>query len=107
MGEDPASTVYVRNKMRMAQEVGMISHEYRFASDVAPEDVLKMIDVLNDDDAVHGILVQLPLPPQFHIHAVLHRISPEKDVDGFHLYNVGGLVVGDAIFSPCTSLEVA
>jgi len=106
VGEDPASTVYVRNKVRVAQDVGMISHEYRFASNVAPEDVLKIIDVLNDDDAVHGILVQLPLPQQFNIHAVLHRISREKDVDGFHLYNVGGLVVGDAIFSPCTPYGV-
>lgn len=106
VGSDPASEVYVRNKMRAAEEVGVISKRFIFPEDVAQQAVLDLIDQLNDDPHVHGILVQLPLPPQFNIYSVLHRISPDKDVDGFHLYNVGGLVVGDTVFSPCTPYGV-
>lgn len=106
VGADPASQIYVRNKMKAAEEVGVISHLHEFPSDINPETVLKTIDDLNGDPSIHGILVQLPLPPQFNIYSVLHRIHPSKDVDGFHLYNVGGLVVGERVFSPCTPYGV-
>jgi methylenetetrahydrofolate dehydrogenase (NADP+)/methenyltetrahydrofolate cyclohydrolase len=106
VGENPASQVYVRNKVRAAEDVGLLSRQFAFNADVAPVEVLTLIDTLNTDPEIHGILVQLPLPPQFDIYSVLHRISPDKDVDGFHLYNVGGLVVGDTIFPPCTPYGV-
>jgi methylenetetrahydrofolate dehydrogenase (NADP+)/methenyltetrahydrofolate cyclohydrolase len=106
VGDNPASQVYVRNKVQASAEVGINARLYTFAADVETAKVLELIDRLNDDPAVHGILVQLPLPPQFNIYAVLHRISAVKDVDGFHLYNVGGLVVGDTIFPPCTPFGV-
>ncbi|UWU96038.1 bifunctional methylenetetrahydrofolate dehydrogenase/methenyltetrahydrofolate cyclohydrolase FolD [Bradyrhizobium sp. CB1015] len=106
IGDSHASQVYVRNKMRAAEDVGLLSRPFIFDRDVPVAIVLDLIDRLNQDPDVHGILVQLPLPPQFNIYTVLHRISPAKDVDGFHLYNVGGLVVGDTIFSPCTPFGV-
>lgn len=106
VGEDPASQLYVQKKIKASQDVGVSSRLYEFPSDVNPNEILQLIDQLNSDPNVHGILVQLPLPPQFNIHTVLHRISPDKDVDGFHLYNVGGLVVGDTVFSPCTPFGV-
>lgn len=106
VGDDPASHVYVQKKIKASQDVGVSSRLYEFASDVEPAEVLELIDQLNVDPNIHGILVQLPLPPQFNIHTILHRISPHKDVDGFHLYNVGGLVVGDTVFSPCTPFGV-
>jgi methylenetetrahydrofolate dehydrogenase (NADP+)/methenyltetrahydrofolate cyclohydrolase len=106
VGDSAPSRVYVRNKLRAAKEVGIIPQLFEFGRDVAPETVLSKIDELNADPRIHGILVQLPLPPQFGIFEVLHRISRDKDVDGFHLYNVGGLVVGDTIFPPCTPFGV-
>lgn len=106
VGDSAPSQVYVRKKLHAAQEVGIVAHLFEFAGDVAPETVLSRIDELNADPRIHGILVQLPLPPQFSIFEVLHRISRDKDVDGFHLYNVGGLVVGDTIFPPCTPFGV-
>jgi len=106
IGDDPASRIYVRNKIRAAEEVGLISRLYEFEYDADPETVLELIDKLNNDPSIHGILVQLPLPPRFNIYSVLHRIDPNKDVDGFHLYNVGGLVVGEKVFSPCTPFGV-
>lgn len=106
IGEDPASRIYVHNKIKAAEDVGVISRLYEFPSDADPEDVLRLIDGLNADSLIDGILVQLPLPPQFDIYSVLHRIHPGKDVDGFHLYNVGGLVVGERVFSPCTPYGV-
>lgn len=106
VGEDPASHVYVRNKVSAAQESGLISHRFNFDREVQPQKILSLIDQLNANPDMHGILVQLPLPPQFDIYAVLHRISPDKDVDAFHLYNVGGLVVGETVFSPCTPYGV-
>nr|WP_246226372.1 tetrahydrofolate dehydrogenase/cyclohydrolase catalytic domain-containing protein [Chelativorans xinjiangense] len=98
--------MYVRNKIRAAEDVGVISRLFEFPSEAPPESVLGLIDSLNDNPLIHGILVQLPLPPQFNIYSVLHRILPAKDVDGFHLYNVGGLVVGERVFSPCTPYGV-
>ena len=95
VGDDPASAVYVRNKMRAAAEVGIDFFRSEFAPDASPLCVLELISELNIRDDVHGILVQLPLPPQFSILKILRAISVDKDVDGFHLYNVGGLVVGE------------
>lgn len=106
VGDDQASRIYVRNKIRAAEEVGVISRLHEFPAHADPNAVLHLIDHLNADPKVHGILVQLPLPPQFNIYSVLHRIDPNKDVDGFHLYNVGGLVVGERVFSPCTPFGV-
>jgi len=106
VGDSAPSRVYVRKKLQAAKEVGIVPQLFEYPRDVAPETVLAKIDELNADPRIHGILVQLPLPPQFSIFEVLHRISRDKDVDGFHLYNVGGLVVGDTIFPPCTPFGV-
>ncbi len=106
VGDDPASAIYVRNKMRACAEVGIRSFRYDFPREVDPQVVIATIEKLNADPEVHGILVQLPLPPHFAIARVLRTISAQKDVDGFHLYNVGGLVVGDTVFPPCTPYGV-
>jgi methylenetetrahydrofolate dehydrogenase (NADP+)/methenyltetrahydrofolate cyclohydrolase len=106
VGANPASAVYVRNKIKACEEVGIHSLRYDFPADAQPKEVLTLIEELNGRDDVHGILVQLPLPPQFSISEILQTISPDKDVDGFHLYNVGGLVVGDTVFPPCTPYGV-
>jgi methylenetetrahydrofolate dehydrogenase (NADP+)/methenyltetrahydrofolate cyclohydrolase len=106
VGDNPASRLYVRNKIRACDEVGITSFRFDFPQAVAPDEVLALIGTLNRRPDVHGILVQLPLPPQFAIGEVLRAISPDKDVDGFHLYNVGGLVVGDTVFPPCTPYGV-
>ena len=106
VGANPASAVYVRNKMRACEEVGIRSFRYDFPEDVAPAKVLDLIRELNARKDTHGILVQLPLPPHFSISQILQTISADKDVDGFHLYNVGGLVVGDTVFPPCTPYGV-
>jgi methylenetetrahydrofolate dehydrogenase (NADP+) / methenyltetrahydrofolate cyclohydrolase len=106
VGANPASAVYVRNKIRACQEVGIASFKFEYPEDVAPEVVLQKIETLNADPGVHGILVQLPLPPQFDIRTILHAIDSAKDVDGFHLYNVGGLVTGNAVYPPCTPYGV-
>jgi methylenetetrahydrofolate dehydrogenase (NADP+)/methenyltetrahydrofolate cyclohydrolase len=106
VGSNEASKVYVRNKIMAAKSVGLTSRLYEFPADADPETVQALIRDLNADTAVHGILVQLPLPPQFNIYEIVHEISPDKDVDGFHLYNVGGLVLGETVFPPCTPFGV-
>jgi len=106
IGDDPASRIYVANKIRACTDVGIRSSLIEYPKDVPADTLIDAIEQLNDDPATHGILVQLPLPPHHDVRAVLHTISVEKDVDGFHLYNVGGLVVGDTIFSPCTPFGV-
>jgi methylenetetrahydrofolate dehydrogenase (NADP+)/methenyltetrahydrofolate cyclohydrolase len=106
VGENPASQIYVRNKIRACEEVGIRSLRFAFP-DTAPLDlVIDRIKALNEDPTVHGILVQLPLPPTLDLAQVLGTISVDKDVDGFHLYNVGGLVVGNTVFPPCTPYGV-
>ncbi len=105
-GDNPASAVYVRNKVRACGEVGIRSKVLRFPDTVAEADLLDCIRELNDDPEIHGILVQLPIPPAISIRRVLETISADKDVDGFHLYNVGGLVLGDTVFPPCTPYGV-
>jgi methylenetetrahydrofolate dehydrogenase (NADP+)/methenyltetrahydrofolate cyclohydrolase len=106
IGDDPASKVYVRNKIRACGECGIQSFRFDYPRDVEPQVVLRKIAELNGDARVHGILVQLPLPPQFDMSQVLHAIAPDKDVDGFHLYNVGALVTGGTVFPPCTPYGV-
>ena len=106
VGTNPASLVYVRNKIRACADVGIRSFQYEFPVDAAPAAVIRRIAELNRRPDIHGILVQLPLPPHFSIVSVLSTISPDKDVDGFHLYNVGGLVIGDTVFPPCTPYGV-
>jgi methylenetetrahydrofolate dehydrogenase (NADP+)/methenyltetrahydrofolate cyclohydrolase len=106
VGADPASAVYVRNKVRACKEVGIQSFQYDFDATVAQQTVLDLIIELNGRADIHGILVQLPLPPHFAIAQILQTISVDKDVDGFHLYNVGGLVAGGTVFPPCTPYGV-
>jgi methylenetetrahydrofolate dehydrogenase (NADP+)/methenyltetrahydrofolate cyclohydrolase len=106
VGEDPASQVYVRNKLRDCAEVGIRSELIELPASTSEAALLERIDALNADAAVHGILIQLPLPPHVQIRKVLERISVDKDVDGFHLYNVGGLVTGHQVFPPCTPYGV-
>jgi methylenetetrahydrofolate dehydrogenase (NADP+)/methenyltetrahydrofolate cyclohydrolase len=106
VGSDPASTIYVKNKIRACADVGIRSFRFDYPIDVKQDEVVAKIAELNDDPAVHGILVQLPLPASFDMARILHTISADKDVDGFHLYNVGGLVVGGTVFPPCTPYGV-
>lgn len=106
VGDDPASHLYVGNKVKACASVGIKSHAYRYSRDVDTATVLAKINELNADPGVHGILVQLPLPSGVDMPRVISAISVQKDVDGFHLYNVGGLVVGNTIFSPCTPYGV-
>ncbi|MEO0952282.1 MAG: bifunctional methylenetetrahydrofolate dehydrogenase/methenyltetrahydrofolate cyclohydrolase FolD, partial [Pseudomonadota bacterium] len=104
VGDDPASQVYVRNKGRMAEAAGLVSNTHRLPADVPEADLLAIIDTLNADDSVHGILVQLPLPDHIDDRTVINRIDPDKDVDGFHTVNVGRLSIGLDGFVPCTPL---
>ncbi len=104
VGEDPASQVYVRSKGKMTVEVGMNSYEHKLEADTSEEDLLALIDRLNNDPAVHGILVQLPLPGHLNEDLVINSIDPAKDVDGFHISNVGLLGTGQKSMVPCTPL---
>ncbi|MGN7869866.1 bifunctional methylenetetrahydrofolate dehydrogenase/methenyltetrahydrofolate cyclohydrolase FolD [Paracoccus sp. 22332] len=104
VGEDPASQVYVRSKGRMTREVGMNSYEHRLPADTPQADLLALIDRLNADPAVNGILVQLPLPSHMDEFSVINAIDPAKDVDGFHILNVGRLATGQKAMVPCTPL---
>jgi methylenetetrahydrofolate dehydrogenase (NADP+)/methenyltetrahydrofolate cyclohydrolase len=104
VGDDPASAVYVRNKGKATIEAGMESFEYRLSADISEVDLLDLVDRLNADPAVDGILVQLPLPGHIDANKVLTSIDPDKDVDGFHPINVGRLVTGLDGFVPCTPL---
>jgi len=106
VGENPASQVYVRNKVSACEKAGFRSIRESYPADVEPAVVLGKIAALNADPAVHGILVQLPLPRQFDTDAVLDAIVPEKDVDGFHAENVGALMQGKPRFIPCTPYGV-
>ena len=102
VGDDPASEVYVRNKLLRAKEVGIRSLEYRLPDDASQAQVLDLLAQLNADASVNGVLVQLPLPAHIDEAAVIHAIDPVKDVDGFHRENVGGLVQGIEVLTPCT-----
>ena len=104
IGEDPASQVYVRNKKRRAESCGFHSVQHSVSADISQDEVLALIDELNNDDAIHGILVQLPLPDHLDEQLVTQAISPSKDVDGFHLINIGKLTAGHTAdaYVPCT-----
>jgi len=104
VGENPASQVYVRSKLKLARELGFNSIEHRLTAETSEQELLDLIRNLNADKDVHGILVQLPLPGHMNSEAVLATIAPEKDVDGFHVVNVGQLVIGKPTFVPCTPL---
>ena len=104
VGEDPASQVYVRSKGKQTLEVGMNSFEHKLDADTPEADLLALIDRLNNDPAVHGILVQLPLPGHMNSDLVINSIDPAKDVDGFHILNVGLLGTGQKSMVPCTPL---
>lgn len=104
VGEDPASQVYVRSKGKQTVEVGMNSYEHKLDVDTAEAELLALIEQLNNDPAVHGILVQLPLPGHLNEDLVINSIAPEKDVDGFHISNVGLLGTGQKSMVPCTPL---
>jgi len=106
VGENPASQVYVRNKVRACAEMGIHSEEHRFPASATTEEVLAKIEALNARAQIHGILVQLPLPAHIESRRLLESIATEKDVDGFGLYNVGGLVSGGTVFPPCTPYGV-
>jgi len=102
LGEDPASKAYVGNKEKTSKALGFYSVVHRIPTETTQEDLLKMIDDLNNDEDIHGILVQLPLPDHIHEKAVIDAIAVEKDVDGFHPINVGNLMIGDDCYIPCT-----
>jgi methylenetetrahydrofolate dehydrogenase (NADP+)/methenyltetrahydrofolate cyclohydrolase len=104
VGEDPASQVYVRNKNKATTEAGMQGFEHRLPADTTEADLLALVQQLNEDPAVNGILVQLPLPKQINEAAVIDAIHPDKDVDGFHVINAGRLWTGGAGTVPCTPL---
>jgi methylenetetrahydrofolate dehydrogenase (NADP+)/methenyltetrahydrofolate cyclohydrolase len=102
VGDDPASAVYVRNKNKICGELGFQSFEKKLSADTSEEKLLQLVGELNSNQDIHGILVQLPLPNQIDSEKILEAIDPKKDVDGFHPVNVGKLVVGNALLTPCT-----
>jgi methylenetetrahydrofolate dehydrogenase (NADP+) / methenyltetrahydrofolate cyclohydrolase len=104
VGEDPASAVYVRNKAKQTVEVGMASFEHKLAADTAQDDLIALVERLNADDAVDGILVQLPLPKHLDELAIISKIDPDKDVDGLHVVSAGRLVAGLPGMVSCTPL---
>jgi methylenetetrahydrofolate dehydrogenase (NADP+) / methenyltetrahydrofolate cyclohydrolase len=106
IGDNPASEVYVRHKTKACADMGIHSEKHEFAKDTSEQKVIDLIGRLNADPAIHGILVQLPLPSHFESRRLLEAIAVEKDVDGFNLYNVGALVAGDTVFPPCTPFGV-
>ena len=106
IGNDPASQVYVRNKERACEEVGFYSEKYTLPEDTTREQLLSLVDQLNESPAIHGILVQLPLPGHLDAEEVILRIDPRKDVDAFHPVNVGKIMIGNFDFLPCTPAGV-
>ena len=102
VGDDPASQIYVRNKGRKFEKLNCRSQTFNLPEDTDQQDILDLINQLNNDIDVHGILVQLPLPRHLNSTSILHAVSPEKDVDGFHPYNLGTLLEGNPNFIPCT-----
>ena len=102
VGEDPASLIYVRNKALASGAIGMHSEVHALSADVGEAQLIGFVRKLNASDAIHGILVQLPLPKNVDTRAVIEAIAPDKDVDGFHYFNVGSLVAGEPAFYPCT-----
>lgn len=106
VGDDPSSRVYVSMKEKACHEAGIFSDEYKLPADTNEAELLALVETLNNDPKIHGILVQLPLPPQIDTEKVLEAVSPHKDADGFHPYNVGRLSIGKPLFLPCTPYGV-
>jgi methylenetetrahydrofolate dehydrogenase (NADP+)/methenyltetrahydrofolate cyclohydrolase len=106
VGENPASQVYVRMKNKACGKIGIYSEQHNLAADVSEDELLALVDRLNGDEKIHGILVQLPLPGHIDANKVLNRILPEKDVDGFHPVNLGRLLIGEPGFLPCTPFGI-
>jgi len=106
VGEDPASQVYVRNKVAACEKAGLHSVKEQYPADMSEAELLARIDTLNRDPSIHGILVQLPLPKHIDAHKVIEAIAAEKDVDGFHISNAGLLMTGQPLFRPCTPYGV-
>ncbi|WP_338925470.1 bifunctional methylenetetrahydrofolate dehydrogenase/methenyltetrahydrofolate cyclohydrolase FolD [Mycetohabitans endofungorum] len=106
VGDNAASQVYVRNKVKACEDNGLHSVYDRYPAELSEADLLARIDALNRDPQIHGILVQLPLPPHIDAHKVIEAIAPEKDVDGFHVANAGALMTGKPLFRPCTPYGV-
>lgn len=106
VGNDPASRVYVNSKKKACEEVGFNSFEYALPEETTQEELLALVEKLNNDSSVDGILCQLPLPGQINENAVINSIKPDKDVDAFHPYNVGKIMIGDFAFLPCTPAGV-
>lgn len=106
IGDDPASQVYVRNKRQSCEEVGIISESFDLPTDTRQDDLLALIDQLNENNSIDGILVQLPLPAHIDAEIVIERIHPDKDVDGFHPYNVGRLALRIPVMRPCTPFGI-
>ena len=106
VGSDPASQVYVRNKKRACEEVGFYSENYELPEETSQAELIELVEKLNDDENIHGILVQLPLPKHLNETEVLLKIRPEKDVDAFHPYNVGKIMIGNHDLLPCTPAGV-
>ncbi len=106
VGDSPASQVYVRNKIKACEDNGIHSVFEKYDASLTEEALLARVDALNQDPAIHGILVQLPLPPHIDAHKVIEAIAPEKDVDGFHISNAGLLMTGQPLFRPCTPYGV-
>ena len=102
VGDNPASRVYVNSKKKACEEVGFNSYEYALPEETTQQELLDLVDVLNKDEKVNGILVQLPLPKHIDENAVINAISPDKDVDAFHPFNVGKIMIGEYAFLPCT-----
>lgn len=106
VGDDPASQVYVRNKTKACDEIGFYHEQYNLPAEITEDQLLSLIDELNCSDKIHGILVQSPLPKGLNFKKMIERISPDKDVDAFHPYNVGKIMIGDFEFLPCTPAGV-
>ena len=106
VGNDPASRVYVNSKKKACSEVGFNSYEYALPEDTTQQELLELVEKLNDDPKVNGILCQLPLPKQIDENAIINAIRPEKDVDAFHPFNVGKIMIGEFAFLPCTPAGV-
>lgn len=106
VGNNPASRVYVNSKKKACEEVGFSSYEYALPEETTQQELLDLVDVLNNDEKVNGILVQLPLPSHIDENAIINAISPDKDVDAFHPFNVGKIMIGDFAFLPCTPAGV-
>ncbi|WAA11223.1 bifunctional methylenetetrahydrofolate dehydrogenase/methenyltetrahydrofolate cyclohydrolase FolD [Fervidibacillus albus] len=106
VGEDPASKTYVKNKEKACQEIGILSNVFHYETDTDERTILQKIEQLNSDPAIHGILVQLPLPEHIDAKKIIRAIDPKKDVDGFHPINIGKRILGEKSFIPCTPLGI-